>query len=137
MDGNDGWHHVVTGALIENGRVLLCLRTKERTWCPGVWDFPGGHVELGESVEVALKRELREELGIDIAAPEGVPDHQIVEGDLDFKLWILHRWKGTPTNAAPDEHETIGWFAFSEVHALELAHESYFNLIERFSRSRS
>jgi hypothetical protein len=52
-----------------------------------------------------------------------------------LKLWILRRWKGTPINAAPDEHETIGWFAFSEARALELAHESYFNLIERISRS--
>jgi hypothetical protein len=72
---------------------------------------------------------------IDIVSPEGMPDHRLVEGELDLKLWILHRWKGTPINAAPDEHETIGWFAFSEARALELAHESYFNLIERISRS--
>jgi len=137
MDGNDGRHHVVTGALIENGKVLLCLRTNERTWCPGVWDFPGGHVDLGESPEVALRRELREELGIDIATPEGPPDHQLVEGELHLKLWILRRWKGTPINAAPDEHERISWFAFSEARALELAHESYFNLIERISRSKA
>jgi mutator protein MutT len=136
MDGSDGRHHVATGALIENGRVLLCLRTKERTWCPGVWDFPGGHVDLGESPEAALQRELREELGIDIATPQRMPDHHLVKDELDLKLWILHRWKGTPMNAAPEEHETIGWFAFSEVRALELAHESYFNLIERISRSQ-
>jgi len=136
MDGNDGRHHVASGALIENGRVLLCLRTKERTWCPGVWDFPGGHVDLGESPEAALQRELREELGIDITTPEGPPDHHLVEGELDLKLWILHRWKGTPINAAPEEHETINWFAFSEARALVLAHESYFDLIDRFSRSQ-
>jgi hypothetical protein len=57
---------------------------------------------------------------IDVVTPEGMPDHRLVEGELDLKLWILHRWKGTPINAAPDEHETIGWFAFSEARALEL-----------------
>jgi len=61
--------------------------------------------------------------------------NRLAEGELALKLWILHRWKGTPINAAPDEHETIGWFAFSEARALELAHESYFNLIERIFRS--
>jgi 8-oxo-dGTP diphosphatase len=137
MDENDGRHHVATAALVEKGRVLLCFRTKERTSFPGVWDFPGGHVEVGESPETALRRELREELGIDIATPEGMPDHQLVEGDLDLKLWILHQWEGTPINAAPDEHERICWFAFSEARALELAHESFPNLIEKISRSKS
>ena len=92
---------------------------------------------MGESPETALRRELREELGIDIATPEGMPDHQLVEGDLDLKLWILHQWEGTPINAAPDEHERICWFAFSEARALELAHESFPNLIEKISRSKS
>lgn len=137
MDGNDGRHQVVTAALVENGRVLLCLRSRERTAFPSVWDFPGGHVELGEAPEVALQRELREELGIDIATPVDLPDHQLVEGELDLKLWILRQWKGTPINAAPDEHETIGWFDFPEASALDLAHESYPNLIERISRSQA
>jgi len=137
MVRNEERHHVVTGALIENGGVLLCLRTKERTSAPGVWDFPGGHVEPGESPEAALRRELREEIGIDIDPPTRPPDHRLMEGALDLKLWILHRWTGTPTNAAPDEHVTIGWFAFSEAQALDLAHDTYVNLLERISRSEA
>jgi mutator protein MutT len=134
MDANVGRHHVVTAALVKNRKVLLCLRTKERTAFPGVWDFPGGHVEPGETPGAALQRELREELGIVIPPPEGAPDHQLVQGELDLKLWIVHHWQGTPINAAQDEHEAIGWFPFPEARALELAHESYYNFIERILR---
>ena len=98
--------------------------------------FQAATSNLDEAPKAALRRELREELGIDIAEPEDDPDHRLAEGELDLKLWILYQWKGTPMNTAPNEHEAIRWFAFSEVRALELAHASYSNLIESISRSK-
>ncbi len=56
--------HVVAGALVTAGRVLLGHRSPLRHWHPDVWDLPGGHVEQGESEPQALAREMREELGV-------------------------------------------------------------------------
>ena len=63
--------HVVAGVIRDaRGRVLLARRTEGRD-LSGLWEFPGGKVELGETPEDALVRELREELGID--ATVGAP----------------------------------------------------------------
>lgn len=55
---------VVCGALIQKGRVLIARRNYGSS--KGMYEFPGGKVETGESKELALKREMKEELGIDI-----------------------------------------------------------------------
>lgn len=96
-----------------------------------MWDFPGGHVESGESPESALRRELREELDIDIEIPGSTPDHRVVSGQLDMRLWILYRWSGTPTNSAPNEHELIAWFTLADARNLVLAQESYLAIVEQ------
>lgn len=63
-------HHVVCGLLIHDGRVLLGHRSPQKRWYPNVWDFPGGHIEPGEAAHEALRRELREELGITVTRAE-------------------------------------------------------------------
>jgi len=66
--------HVVTivvaaGVIVEDGLVLLTQR-KAGTHLAGVWEFPGGKVQPGEDPRDALRRELREELGLDVAVGE-------------------------------------------------------------------
>ncbi len=61
--------HVAAAVLIEGGRVLLTQR-KAGTHLEGAWELPGGKVEDGEDPREALRRELREELGIDATAGE-------------------------------------------------------------------
>jgi 8-oxo-dGTP diphosphatase len=56
---------VAAGVIVENGRVLLTQR-KAGTHLEGAWEFPGGKVHSGEDPRDALRRELREELGIDV-----------------------------------------------------------------------
>jgi 8-oxo-dGTP diphosphatase len=58
---------VVAGILVRDGRVLLTRRTPQQMF-PDLWEIPGGKVEPGESAAEALARELREELGITVAA---------------------------------------------------------------------
>jgi 8-oxo-dGTP diphosphatase len=116
---------IVAALLRDGNRVLLCHRSPERRWYPDVWDLPGGHVEPGELPGAALARELREELGIDIAAPSGPPMQDVHTDMVDMQIWLVDAWTGSPANVAPDEHDAIAWFAEDAVGGLRLAHDSY------------
>lgn len=59
---------VVAVVTDDTGRVLLCRMAPDRGVFPGQWALPGGGVEPGERIEAALRREVREELGIDLRA---------------------------------------------------------------------
>jgi 8-oxo-dGTP pyrophosphatase MutT (NUDIX family) len=121
-------HEVVAALLVRDGRVLLCHRSAGRRWYPDVWDFPGGHVEGGESPVKALARELEEELGILIQEP-GPELVRVVEAGIVLGIWLVERWAGDPVNAAPAEHDDLGWFDVSQVADLPLAHPGYLSLI--------
>ena len=57
---------VVAGLLFSDGKVLICQRPPDKKYEAGKWEFPGGKLEEGETPQQALKRELREELAIDV-----------------------------------------------------------------------
>ena len=56
---------VVTGILKDNDKLLIVKRNSNDDLYPGAWEFPGGHVEAGETLKEALKRELKEEIGFE------------------------------------------------------------------------
>jgi 8-oxo-dGTP diphosphatase len=112
-------HQVVAGILIRDHRVLLCHRRADLAWYPGVWDLVGGHVEPGESARQALARECREELAVNIGDPRLLT--QFTTEGLDLTLFLVPAWAGEPVNAAPEEHQDIGWFTASQVPDLALA----------------
>ncbi|MEU4689689.1 NUDIX hydrolase [Actinoplanes sp. NPDC023714] len=116
---------IVTGLLRDGGRVLLVHRSPGRRWYPDVWDLPGGHVEPGEPPGVALARELREEVGVMITAPAGPPWQEVRGPTFDMRIWLIDTWAGTPVNAAPEEHDAIGWFTAGALGTLALAHDGY------------
>ena len=120
-------HRVVVGALVVDGRVLLAHRSPGRRWYPDVWDLPGGHVDPGESELGALRRELREELGVDATGIDAEPATRIAEpaGDLELGLWAVRAWVGTPSNACPEEHDEIRWVRADELDLVDLAHPGY------------
>jgi 8-oxo-dGTP pyrophosphatase MutT (NUDIX family) len=122
-------HLIVAGLLIRDDLALLCHRSASKEWYPGVWDFPGGHVEAHETPPAALVRELREELSIEISEPVGDCLNRRCNAEFDMRVWLITEWIGTLENAAPDEHDRLGWFSGSEVDALKLADESYPALI--------
>ncbi|MEU8816898.1 NUDIX domain-containing protein [Actinoplanes sp. NPDC048796] len=110
---------IVAGALVRAGRVLLVHRSPSRHAYPDVWDLAGGHVEPGEAELAALAREMREELGVRIAAASAVRLCRLEAdggwGAIRLSAWMVGEWSGTPANAAPEEHDEIGWFRPEEL----------------------
>ena len=101
---------VVACALIDtDGRVLICKRPQGKSLA-GLWEFPGGKVEAGETPEGALIRELNEELGITISqsclAPFVFASHSYDSFHLMMPLYLCRRWDGL---VRAQEHEAIAW----------------------------
>ena len=134
MNDDSGLAAIVAAVLVRDGRVLLCLRSPQRRWSPCRWDLPGGHVERGESDPTALARELYEELGVTVASASIAatrPDVRIIDHEVDMRVWVVHDWSGEAVNAAPDEHDAVGWFRPVELDQIELAHPEYLALLRR------
>lgn len=90
--------HVVAGALFdESGRVLIAQRPAG-THMAGGWEFPGGKLEPGEERLAGLKRELQEELGVDVedAAPLISYEYAYAERRVLLDLWVVNRFRGVP-----------------------------------------
>lgn len=75
-----------------------------------------------------LRRECREELGIDVVAEARV--RQIREGRLQLSVHLVTAWRGEPVNAAPDEHDALGWFTAGELDGVSVADDRYRPLLD-------
>ncbi|AHJ65034.1 bifunctional GNAT family N-acetyltransferase/(deoxy)nucleoside triphosphate pyrophosphohydrolase [Granulibacter bethesdensis] len=101
---------VVAAALVNaQGEILLARRPEGRSMA-GLWEFPGGKVEPGETPEQALIRELREELGVDASAgclaPLAFASHAYEKFHLLMPLYACRRWQGVPR---PREEQALAW----------------------------
>ena len=101
---------VSAAALIDrDGRVLITQRPKGKSM-EGLWEFPGGKIEFGETPEDALVRELHEELGIETwsscLAPLTFASHGYSDFHLLMPLFACRKWDGTPK---PNEGQILKW----------------------------
>ena len=101
---------VVAAALIDaQGRVLIARRPPGKALA-GLWEFPGGKVEPGESPEAALIRELKEELDVTVAAdalePIAFASHAYPDFHLLMPFYAVRRWTGAPLAL---DHDALEW----------------------------
>ena len=112
---------VAAAALIDDdGRVLVASRPSRKSMA-GLWEFPGGKVEPGETPEACLIRELAEELGIvtkpACLAPLTVASHSYPSFHLLMPLFVCRIWEGEPT---PLEGQAIRWLRPKELFDLPM-----------------
>ena len=99
---------VAVGVLVDtHGRILITRRAKNAHQ-GGLWEFPGGKLELGESVLEALRRELSEELGTDIAGstPLMTLEHDYQDKQVLLDIHLVREWRGEPRGL---EGQPLAW----------------------------
>jgi 8-oxo-dGTP diphosphatase len=101
---------VAAVALVDADRRVLIAQRPEGKSLAGLWEFPGGKLEAGETPEQALIRELEEELGISTKsaclAPVSFASHSYESFHLLMPLYVCRKWQGTPHAR---EHAALRW----------------------------
>jgi 8-oxo-dGTP diphosphatase len=100
--------HVAAGAVFDDRQQVLICRRPPHAHQGGLWEFPGGKLEAGETIESALRRELREETGIDVisARPLIRVHHDYPDREVLLDVWRVERFSGT---AAGNEGQAVRW----------------------------
>jgi len=112
------WIAVVAALMRRQGKVLVGKRP-EGSSLPGRWEFPGGKIELGESPQAALERELREELGVaaEVGPLKFAATHTYGKTGILFLFYEVKYWKG---EIKTQQHLDLKWVAPKELEELEL-----------------
>ena len=110
--------HVV-GAVITRDGLVMCAQRGHDGNLPGLWEFPGGKIEQGESKQAALMREITEELGcsVEVGREVTTTTHEYEFGEVTLTTFYCRLVAGTPTLTEhvaikwlrPDELDTIPW----------------------------
>ena len=112
--------HVVAAIFIKGEKVLACRRAPHKN-SPGLWEFPGGKVEPGESPFAALEREIKEELGFD-CKPRETYDVSITKvGNLEIKLETIICPFDLDEELSSTDHDEFRWLEVNELHKVKWA----------------
>ena len=107
---------VAACALIKPDQRLLIAQRPNGKALAGLWEFPGGKIESGESPEETIVRELQEELAVTIAASSLAPlsfaSHEYADFHLLMPLYVCRKWRGTPKAM---EAQQIAWVEIGEL----------------------
>jgi|KBSSwiStaDraftv2_1062776.scaffolds.fasta_scaffold02606_7 8-oxo-dGTP diphosphatase len=106
---------VVAGAMIAGGKLLVAQRDRPPELA-GMWELPGGKVAQGESEVDALTRELREELGVEVAVGERVGNDVDISETMTLRAYRVTCVDGTPR---ADDHRALRWVTAAELEDVE------------------
>jgi 8-oxo-dGTP diphosphatase len=117
---------IVNGLLIRRRTVLLARRAPHRKAYPDLWSFPGGHVEPNETLDEALVRELREEIGITATRYTSLGPIAKVDDPATWFMYAIRGWDGGEPMMIGNEHTELRWFTLEAAATLhDLALEEY------------
>jgi 8-oxo-dGTP diphosphatase len=112
--------HVAAAIFIRDQKVLACRRAPHKS-SPGLWEFPGGKVEPGETSFVALVREIKEELGFE-CKPRETYDVSITKvGELEIKLETIVCPYDSDQELSSTDHDEFRWLEIDELHKVKWA----------------
>ena len=110
--------HVAVGVILDSANRILITRRDDNAHQGGLWEFPGGKVEPGETVQQALQRELREELGISIgvARPLLEVHHDYGDKIVFLDVYVVREFRGEPKGL---EGQPLEWVAEGQLQNFE------------------
>jgi 8-oxo-dGTP diphosphatase len=110
--------HVAVGVISDGGTGILVARRAQDAHQGGLWEFPGGKVEAGETVQEALRRELFEELAIEVrnCAPLLLIEHDYADKSVVLDVWWIDAFDGEPHGC---EGQPLRWADVAELRGLE------------------
>ncbi|MEC9416114.1 MAG: (deoxy)nucleoside triphosphate pyrophosphohydrolase [Pseudomonadota bacterium] len=110
---------VVAGILIDKDKRLLLSQRQSFKAFPLKWEFPGGKVVAGESSEMALIRELKEELNVDVKQLEFFLslEHDYDQFKVRVDFFLVNSWKG---RLIANEGQVLGWYKLDQVRQVDL-----------------
>jgi 8-oxo-dGTP diphosphatase len=110
---------VVAAVIYDDRRRVLVTQRMAGKTLAGFWEFPGGKVESGESDAVALRRELREELGVQVSAAHAAIEleHEYAERHVQLSVWVVERFEGVPAGL---EGQPLKWTLPAQLRSIPL-----------------
>lgn len=121
------------GGFIPNkkGLYLFGKRSKKKTWAPNLWDIPGGKSLRNENPLLTLRRELMEEVGIEVRDARLIETVEMPDEDenlIIYHIYLVTAYRGKVANLS-DEHSELRWFTAKDINSKKLALEGYKELI--------
>lgn len=111
------WHDVAIGIITDahNEHVLITKRAENSPYAGGLWEFPGGKLEVFESPDAALIREIKEEIGLNITRYSLINCIDHVYSTHNVRLWVYHVFAFTGEPLCLESQTDMCWASFEKL----------------------